>query len=170
MGGGSQYLRKGDAKMSETERLQKAFKRYEQEHGHMPSSSRQAVEWAVAEGLLSAPVIDPLDILADRMSRALREQMATDPKGRRYRVNHSVRVTRHGVQMSLWGVLGYTEPLHMEQAFAQRREQVKGDLCQLDTDVIVAKEKDPRIQYTLDPNFTQDVAENRMIQGVLQPA
>lgn len=75
---------------TKNERFQSAWHSYEAEHDHLPTSARQAVEWAVAEGLLELPTIDPYDVLAGEMAQALREEYDTDDKGRRYRVNHAI--------------------------------------------------------------------------------
>ena len=143
------------------ERLQKAWYHYDGDHKHRPTSARQAVEWAVSEGLLELPEIDPLDVLAGEMADALRSEIQTDEKGRRYRVNHAVRVTKGGVQYTFWGALGFAPHSHMEKAFAQRREQIIGNCVQLRTDVEVYNDmnsgKHPEIQLVLD--FTDDVAE-----------
>ena len=80
--------------LNKNEKLQNAWHSYEGMRNHLPTSARQAVEWAVAEGLLELPKIDPYDILAGEMAQALREEYATDGEGRRYRVNHAVRVTK----------------------------------------------------------------------------
>ena len=147
--------------INKTERLQQAWHRYESGHQHLPTSARQAVEWAVLEGLLELPTIDPYDVLAGDMAQALRAEIQTDDKGRRYRVNHAVRVSKSGVQYTFWGVLGFASHSHMERAFAQRRDQVIGDLVQLKTDVDVYNDmnrgKQLEIQLVLD--FTDDVAE-----------
>jgi hypothetical protein len=83
---------------SKNEVMQRIWHQYDSRREHKPSSMRQAAAWAVKDGLLSLPEIDPLDLLADQMSQALREEYKTDDRGRRYRVNHAVRVTRSGVQ------------------------------------------------------------------------
>lgn len=148
--------------MTETERLQYLWKRYEHEHDHAPASAREVVAWAVREGELELPTIDPLDILAGQMARALREEYATDAEGRRYRLNHAVRVTKNGVQTTFWGIMGFAHRSHMERAFTQRREQVIGDCLQLQIDVDAYNAMNPLerpIQMVLD--FTDDVAEKR---------
>jgi hypothetical protein len=58
---------------------------------------RQAAAWAVADGFLMLPEVDPIDILAEQMAQAVREEYKTDSHGRRYRVNHAVRATKSGV-------------------------------------------------------------------------
>ncbi len=138
------------------------WREYEQAHDHAPASAREVVDWAVGLGKLALPRVDPRDVLASQMSRALREEYATDDKGRRYRVNHAMRVTKNGVQFTMWGILGFAPHSHMERAFTQRREQVIGDLVQLDVDVEVYNEMNPDqlpIQLVLD--FSDDVAERR---------
>ena len=148
------------------ERLQRAWHRFEDEHQHLPTSAREAAEWAVANGLLEVPEIDPYDVLASQMASALRVEYKTDAKGRRYRVNHAVRVSKSGVQYTFWAMMGFAEHEYMERAFAQRREQVIGDCFQLKTDVGVYndlnKGRRPEIQLVLD--FSEDVAEREAMQ------
>lgn len=147
--------------MTKQERLQKAWHHFDNRQGHLPSSARQACEWAVAAGLLSLPQIDPYDVLAEEMAHALRSEYRTDSEGRRYRINHAVRVSKSGVQYTFWAAMGYAPHEHMEKAFAQRREQIVGDCFQLKTDVDVYNslrdQKRPAIQLEL--AFAEDVAE-----------
>jgi hypothetical protein len=115
-----------------------------------------------SELTVKLPRIDPRDVLAEQMARALREEYATDAKGRRYRVNHAMRITKNGVQLTMWGILGYAHHSHMQRAFTQRREQVVGDLVQLHIDVEVYTEMTPHeSQIRLILDFTDDVAERR---------
>jgi hypothetical protein len=58
---------------SRNEKMQKIWHHYDSRRDHKPSSARQAVEWAVAEGLLQVPEVDPYDILADQMAHAVGE-------------------------------------------------------------------------------------------------
>jgi len=152
--------------LTKNEKLQQAWHSYEGKNNHLPTSARQAVEWAVANGILELPTIDPYDVLAGDMASALREEFATDDKGRRYRVNHAVRITKGGVQHTFWAMLGYAPHSHMEKAFTQRREQIIGDCLQLRSDVDVYNEmnlgKRPAIQLILD--FVDDVAERQIAQ------
>jgi hypothetical protein len=147
--------------MTKQERLQKAWHHFDDRLDHLPSSTRQACEWAVAEGLLQVPEVDPYDILADQMAAALRAEYKTDSRGRRYRVNHAVRISKAGVQYTFWAMMGFAPHDHMEKAFAQRREQIVGDCVQLKIDVDAYNEmnteKNEEVQLVLD--FTEDVAE-----------
>lgn len=111
--------------------------------------------------MLELPEIDPYDALAEDMAQALRTEHATDEHGRRYRVNHAVRVSKAGVQYTFWAAMGYAPHHHMEKAFTQRREQIVGDCFQLKTDVDVYNSltggKMPTVQMVLD--FRDDIAE-----------
>ncbi|HWA28562.1 MAG TPA: hypothetical protein VG734_23135 [Lacunisphaera sp.] len=144
------------------EHLQRLWHQYERENGGVPASPREVVRWAMAKGLIAAPPVDVVGTLAEEMARALREEYRTDSQGRRYRVNHSVKISRDGVQTSLWAELEAAPHEHMVKAFAERRRQIVGDCLQLKVDVDVYNENHrepakPPVQLVLD--FEDDVAE-----------
>lgn len=145
---------------TKNEQFQDVWRAYERQNGQVPATLREAVEWGVSEGLLALPELDPYDALAGDMGKALREEYRTDERGRRYRVNHAVRVTRAGVQHTFWAIMGFAPKEHMVKAFAQRREQIVGDCLQLRVDVDayndLSKDREP-VQLVL--NFTDDVEE-----------
>lgn len=146
--------------MSRSEQLQAVWRRYEAEHGYEPTGTRPVVDWAVNNGLLELPHVNARDVLASQMSRALREETAVDAHGREYRVNHAVRITRDGVQQTMWGIFGYAPDAHMEGSFTLRREQIVGDCLQLRIDVEAYNDLDPtRTPYQLELNFREDVEE-----------
>jgi hypothetical protein len=148
---------------NQQERLQRVWHMYEETQGRSATSLREVVSWAVDNGHLERPEIDPLDKLVRDMSKALREEHAVDPStGRTYRVNHAVRISRNGVQLSLWSSMHQATYDHMTKAFSQRRRLITGDCLQLKTDVDVyngrfRKAEDAQIPLALD--FTEDVAE-----------
>jgi hypothetical protein len=152
---------------TKSEKLQRIWHLYEAQQEHKPVGTREAVELAVAEGILELPEIDPVDVLAGQMATALRQEYNTDEYGRRYRVNHAVRVSKYGVQFTFWASMGYAPHEHMEKAFAQRREQIIDDCVQLKVDVDayndINKGKRPEIQLVLD--FTDDVSERELISS-----
>lgn len=148
------------------EQLQKAWHAYEKEHGSVPATTRDAVQWAVERGLIAEPEVDPLAKLAADMADALREEYATDAQGRRYRVNHAVRVSKAGVQYTFWAIMKDAPREHMQKAFIQRREQIVGDCVQLATDVEAynaMKSDQPPIPMLFD--FRDDVEERRYWRG-----
>lgn len=146
------------------EQLQQIWRKYESEHGAVPATAREAVAWGVSRGMIEMPEVDPLDKLASDMSDALREEYATDSEGRRYRVNHAVRVTKGGVQYTFWAIMRDAPKEHMQKAFIQRREQIVGDCVQLNTDVEAynALHADERpIQMLFD--FRDDIEERKFL-------
>jgi hypothetical protein len=145
---------------SQNEQLQKIWHEYEAAMGHVPASARDALKWGVERGMIALPFADPYDKLVDDMHRALREEYAVDARGRRYRVNHAVRITKAGVQYTMWAIIGNAPRDHMQKAFAQRRRGVVADCVQLATDVEVYNDFNkgqPKIQIPFD--FTHDVEE-----------
>jgi hypothetical protein len=153
---------------TKNERLQQVWHHYDDDKKHQPTGTREAVRWAVKEGLLELPHYDPYEMLAAEMSNALRDEYKTDEKGRRYRINHAVRITKGGVQQTFWGVMGFAPHDHMERAFTQRREQIVGDNLQLKIDVDVYNDlnrgKQVPIQLVLD--YTDDVAEREALMSI----
>ena len=145
------------------EDLRKVWHRYEAENGSLPATAREAAAWGVERGMIELPDVDPLGRLASDMSTALREEYATDAEGRRYRVNHAVRVTKGGVQHTFWAIMKDAPREHMQKAFIQRREQIVGDCVQLNTDVEVYnglhKDEEP-IQMLFD--FRDDIEERKL--------
>jgi hypothetical protein len=91
--------------VTKQEKLQRAWHNFDDNQDHLPSSAWQACEWAVAAGLLQLPEIDPYDALAEDMAQALRAEYGTDDEGRRYRINHAVRVSKSGVQYTFWAFM-----------------------------------------------------------------
>ena len=101
-------------------------------------------------------------LYAEDMATALREEYATDAKGRRYRVNHAVRVTKTGVQHTFWAMMKNAPRQHMQKAFIQRREQIVGDCVQPATDVEAYNEmKSDQPSTPMLFDFRDDVEERR---------
>jgi uncharacterized protein (DUF2461 family) len=146
--------------------LQEIFHRFGRERSTQPATLHEVVEWAVSQKLLEVHRVDPLAQLVEDIGRALREEYRTDKRGRRYRLNHAVHVSRDGQQFSLWADMRFASRHHMERAFAQRRKQIVGDCLQLRIDVDAYNEahpKDDPIQLVL--NFENDVQEMLLSDG-----
>lgn len=149
---------------TKAEKFQNVWHRYETVRKHAATGTKEACRWAVMAGLLDLPEVDPYDVLASQMATALREEVATNDKGQKYRVNHAVRITKGGVQQTMWAEMGYAPHSHMEKAFGQRREQIIGDCVQLKVDVDTYNRLKPHghpdVQLVLD--FREDVAEREI--------
>ena len=152
--------------MYNKEQLRRVWRLYEQEHGSIPATAREAAAWGVANDMIPLPEVDPLAKLAEDMATALREEYSTDAQGRRYRVNHAVKITRGGVQYTFWAILQDAPREHMQKAFIQRRAQIVDDCVQLATDVeaynAMNSDQSP-IQMVFD--FRDDVEERRFWNG-----
>lgn len=148
------------------EQLQTIWHLYEKEHGFVPATVREAVKWGVDRGMIAAPPPDPLAKLVEDMATALREEYATDASGRRYRVNHAVRITRGGVQYTFWAMMSTAPRPHMQKAFIQRRGQIVDDCVQLATDVEVYNDmKSDQEPIPMLFDFRDDVEERRYGRG-----
>lgn len=142
------------------EQLQKIWRLYEEAGMPTPATARDVAAWAIDRQLWEPRTADIISQCADDLARAFREEYRTDPRGRRYRTKHAVRITRGGIQYSLWADIDSAPRGHMERAFAQRRQQIVGDCHQLRIDVDVYNDghsEDAPIQLILD--FTRDVEE-----------
>lgn len=150
---------------TKNEELQWLKRQHAQAHGHAPATSRDVIRWAVSKGLYTLPVVDPEEIAADQLSRALREEYDTTKSGRRYRVNHSVRVRKskgrgQGSFTSLWLDSEHGSHDQIELAFNQRREQTAGDCYQLYDDREGYQELHPDRPYIdIVFDFTEDILE-----------
>jgi hypothetical protein len=143
-----------------TEQLQRIWRSYEEAGMPTPATARDVAAWAIERGLWEPRPADIISQCADDLARAFREEYRTDTRGRRYRTKHAIRITRGGIQYSLWADIDSAPRGHMERAFAQRRQQIVGDCHQLRIDVDVYNDghpKDAPIQLVLD--FTRDVEE-----------
>lgn len=151
--------------MTKNELYQSLWKRYSAEHNHQPTGTRMVVEWALKQGLLELPPVDPRDILASQMAQALRSETAIDSHGRSYRVNHAVKVMQNGTQMTFWGMMGFADRSFMEKTFTQRREQIVGDCLHLKIDVDAYNELNPaEVPIQTELNFTEDVVERLVVE------
>lgn len=104
---------------------------------------------------------------ADDVSRAMRDEYITDPQGRRVRAKHAARLGQGRTQSVFWDDIRTAPRDHMEIAFAQRREQIVGDCCQLKADVGSFNENNnegPPIQLIL--NFNSDVEERELAAAI----
>jgi hypothetical protein len=125
-----------------------------------PASTHEIAAWAIRTRKWDAPHSSVVDMCADQLARAMREEYITDPQGRRVRSKHAARVKRHGQQITLWADIRDADRGHMQIAFQQRRQQIVGDCSQLKRDVDSFNENRSRtepIQMVFD--FTQDLAE-----------
>lgn len=151
-----------------SEEMQRVFRYYQDQHGDDPVSPHEVVAWAVERNLLRLPrPADPREMLAEEMSKALREETRLDEgTGLPYRAKHAVTIRNSTGQITLWGDIDTVSRGFMQKAAQQRREQIVGDCLQLslDLDHFNAMHRDER-PITVVFDFTDDVAERKVVSG-----
>jgi hypothetical protein len=148
------------------QRLQTVIKLYKQRTSKASVEMHEVAKFAAEMGWQMPKPKNPVDLLAEELSRAAREEFRKDEvTGRPYRANLAVTTTqKDGSQMTFWTDIDEA-PRHVaHRSFSQRREQMVGDAVQLTSDVThwnrvhLAEES---IQIVLD--FTDDVAERNAV-------
>lgn len=145
-------------KLNLNEQLQHIVNRYIEAGGEWPATTREIAFWAMNNKLWEPQRGKILDICAEQLAHAMREEYITDLQGRKVRAKHAARIS--GTQQVLWDDIRTASRKHMQTAFQQRRQQIVGDCRQLKLDVDSYNENKndgKPIQLMLD--FTLDIAE-----------
>ena len=140
--------------------MQRVVSQYRLAGEPWPAASKTIGEWAIRQGLWALPESAALTKCAEDISRAMREEYMTDPRGPKVRVKHPAHVKIHGEQMVLWDDMRTASRQHMRISFQQRRQQIVGDCRQLKVDVEGYNDLNPNespIHMVFD--FTMDLAE-----------
>lgn len=146
--------------MNYTKQLQDIVTKYIAAGQPWPAEKRTIGAWAYHSGLWKAHPSKLIDLCADEIAGAMREEYFTDRQGRRVRAKHAARVTdREGKQTTIWGdrTLGRE---FMAVSFQNRRNHILGECHQLKTDVDSFNENDntgEQIPMVFD--FTLDLEE-----------
>ena len=151
-------------KSSLNEQLQRIVNRYIEAGEEWPATSHQIAAYAISTHLWEAQGATVLDLCAEQLARAMREEYIRDPQGRVVRAKHAARVA--GQQTVLWADIGTASREHMAIAFQQRRQQIVGDCRQLKADTDSYNENNNTgkpIQMVID--FTDDLAELEAVQS-----
>jgi len=146
------------SKLNLNEQLQHIVNRYIEAGEEWPATTHEIAFWAMNNELWEPQRGKIIDICAEQLARAMREEYITDLQGRKVRVKHAARIS--GTQQVLWDDIRTASREHMQAAFQQRRQQIVGDCRQLKPDVDSYNEdkNDGKpIQLILD--FTLDIAE-----------
>jgi hypothetical protein len=117
--------------MNYNERLQKLVNKYIESGGDWPTSSHELAAWALKNNLWAPKKGEIINIFAEQLSRAMREEYIVDPQGRKVRAKHAARVNQ-GV---LWDDIRTAGREHMLVSFQQRRQGIVGDCHQLKLEV-----------------------------------
>ncbi|OHB59297.1 MAG: hypothetical protein A2167_05710 [Planctomycetes bacterium RBG_13_46_10] len=151
-------------KKTETQYLQEFVLKYRESKQLWPATSKDIAAWAIRNNMWEAPQVSKIDILAKRISDAMRQEYFTDPQGRRIRKFHALRdikILPDGThkQLTFWIDLD-ADFIEVKTAFQQRRMGILGDCRQLKTDVDSYNDNNKynlTIQMVFD--FTEDLIE-----------
>jgi hypothetical protein len=145
--------------------LQIIVREYQQAGEVWPASTMKMAEWAINNGKFNLRSQTVQRICARELAQVMREEVFTDPKGRRVRAKHPAKITEGGEQKTLWDDIRTAPRRHMESSFQWHRKRIVGECKQVKTDVDSYNETHPEekpIQMVLD--FTKDVAELEALQ------
>lgn len=140
------------------EQLQQIVNQYIKDGEKWPATTHQLAAYAIKNNLWAAQGAAMIDLCAEQLARAMREEYIHDPQGRIVRAKHAARVA--GEQTVLWADIRTATREHMVIALQQRRTQIVGDCRQLKADADSYNENNnpgKPIQMVFD--FTEDIAE-----------
>ena len=154
-----EYMRK----ITFNEQLQCIVQKYIEAGEEWPATSHQIAKYAIKNHLWEAQGATVIDLCADQLARAMREEYIHDPQGRVVRAKHAARVA--GEQTVLWADIRTASREHMIIALQQCRQQIVGDCRQLKADTDSYNENNnPGKQIKMVFDFTDDLVELETIK------
>lgn len=149
--------------MSKKRDLQRLIRHYKDETGEIQVDMKKVAKFAELMGWKMPTPKDPLDVLAQELSRAARDEIKHDDEtGRPYRVNHAVPVKQGQQSLFVWIDIDEAPRPMMVKSLNLRREQMIGDGLQISYDEDRWNARNPdeeRIQTEFD--FTFDIELRR---------
>lgn len=121
--------------MSKRKDMQRLIRHYRDETGEVEVDMKKVARFAELMGWKMPVPKDPLDILAQELSRAAREEIEYNKEtGRPYRVNHAIAQKQGDQTIFLWVDINEAPRNVMLKSLNLRREQMVGDGLQLSYD------------------------------------
>ncbi len=145
--------------MAGSKTLQQMIKLYKVKTGKTELDPVEIAKFAVKNGVeLPAPT-DPMKMLVKQISQAAREEMRTDRKtGRPYRAYHSLPIKQGQETFFYWVDIDDATRSQMVRSTNRRREQVVGDVVQLQFDLDHWAAANPDQEpITLEADFGPDI-------------
>ena len=152
------------------EKYQQLFPLYRQETGESELDMHKVAAWMMRKGIEAPTPKTPLDLLAEQLSVAARDEHRRDPKtGWDYRANHAYKQkSSDGKQLTLWVELEVATREQMRMSLTNRRDQMVGDGTQLKIDERVWNDRNQAEQpLNMVLDFTDDVEERLNSPGYL---
>lgn len=145
--------------MTYNKQLQGLVTKYIEAGEIWPATSHELAAWALKNKLWEPQKSEVINICAEQLARAMREEYIVDLQGRKVRAKHAARID----QAVFWDDIRTASRDHMQIALQQRRRQIVGDCHQLKLDVDSYNENKndgKPIQMVFD--FTIDLIEMEM--------
>lgn len=137
--------------------MQRLIRHYRDETGETEVDMKKVARFAALMGWKMPTPKDPLDILAQELSRAARDEMEYDrDTGRPYRVNHAIAQKQGTQTVFVWVDINEAPRSVMLRSLNLRREQMVGDGLQLtyDADHWNSQHQDEdKLQLEMDLSF-----------------
>lgn len=117
--------------MKKNQQIQHLYHQWKDETATELADMREFAKWMASKGYDMPEPKDPLDILAKRLSEAVREETRRDEEtGLPYKVNLAFSPDNSGQRM-LWADVDRAPRKIVHKCLVQRRDQMVGDAYQL---------------------------------------
>jgi hypothetical protein len=150
------------------EQMRDLWQQYRQEFSVEPADLKEIAAWAISKGLWRPRPADLNTSFARDLAEALREEVRTDHKGRRYRANIPVKIkTKDGTPLFQWADIDDAPRSHVEKSVQQERRSIASDCYALAMKVDHYNDMHPeeeKLQMIFD--FTEDVEEMKIANGL----
>jgi hypothetical protein len=161
-----EYFNRGKVKMSAKPKppreMMYLIEQYKQTFGVEEIDTTEVAQWAYGQHIWQPTPVNPVQILARQLSRALRQEYYIDPQGREVRKNHHVHVEQEdGSQLDLWIDHRTAQPSQMRLSFQQRRQGILADCKQEKLDFDSYNDNNPygATLQQMDFDFNKDLEE-----------
>lgn len=150
--------------MSKKKDMQRLIRHYKEETGEFEIDMRKVAKFAELKGWPMPTPKDPLEILAQELARAARDEIKHDSTtGRPYRVNHAVPQKQGQQTFFVWVDIDEAPRHIMLKSLNLRREQMVGDGLQLSYDADhwnFQHPKEEKIQLEMDLSFDIEIRKH----------
>lgn len=155
---------------TKTEMLLAIAERYMDEHNVSEVNPREIASWAIRKGLWEPEPSAMITQCAEQLSRAFRDEVYTDPQGRKARRMYVVVTEKNGELFPKWTNKHVATHDFMVVSFQQTRRRIVDDCVRLKTDIDSYNENENMngepIQTSF--NFTRDVEEKEIAKTILK--
>jgi hypothetical protein len=147
--------------MTYTEQLQRIANDYAAAGQPWPATKIEIAQWAIANNRWQAQPSTLVNLCAQEIAEAMREEIVTDKQGRRIRAKHvALMPTADGEQAYLWDDIRTMSREHMLVSAQTERQQIAGWCYRLKVDVDSFNQNaNPGSPIQLSFDFRPDIAD-----------